>query len=181
MARYVYKSNLSVKGIENIKSQLLKYQQNILPRKIRELVTRLAEVGIPVIEQRMSEASYTYDEKGIQSGSNTEHRTYVDVKSYQDYAIASLVLQGKEVLFIEFGSGVYYNTEAGQTPHPLGEKYGYLIGTYGKGNGAKQIWGYYADTGELVLTRGTKATMPMHGADTEIISQVNRIVREVFS
>lgn len=181
MAKYVFKGSLSTEGIENIKKQLLKYQQNILPRKIREVVTRLAEIGIPVIEQHMSEASYTYDEKGIQSGSNTEHRTYVDVKSYQDYAIASLVLQGKEILFIEFGSGVSYNTEAGQTPHPMGEKFGYLIGTYGKGNGAKQIWGYYADTGELVLTRGTKATMPMHNADMEIVSQVEKIVREVFS
>jgi hypothetical protein len=48
------------------------------------------------------------------------------------------------------------------------------------GNGAKQVWGYYSETGELILTRGTKATMPMHYADVEIISRAKEIVMEVF-
>ena len=73
MAKYVFKGSLSTEGIENIKKQLLKYQQNILPRKIREVVTRLAEIGIPVIEQHMSEASYTYDEKGNETNDPTHY------------------------------------------------------------------------------------------------------------
>lgn len=181
MAKRTFNIGLNLKDIENLKKQLIQYRDVELPQKMREVVTRLAELGIPVIEQKMSEASYTYDEKGIQSGSDTEHNTYIDVKSFGDTAVAKLVLQGKEVLFIEFGAGTYHNTAAGDTPHPLGKEYGYLIGSYGMGNGAKQVWGYYADTGELVLTRGTKATMPMYSADMEIINNVTRIVREVFN
>lgn len=183
MAKRTFNIGLNLKDIENLKKQLIQYRDVELPQKMREVVTRLAELGIPVIEQKMSEASYTYDEKGIQSGSDTEHNTYIDVKSFGDTAVAKLVLQGKEVLFIEFGAGVSanYPVDVGGTKHPLGDKFGYLIGTYGMGNGAKQVWGYYADTGELVLTRGTKATMPMYSADMEIINNVTRIVKEVFS
>lgn len=181
MGKRTFKIGLNVKGIENLKKQLMQYRDVELPNKIREVVRRLCEIGIPVIERNMEEASYTYDEKNIQSGSDTQHRTYFNINSFGDTAVGKLVLQGKEVLFIEFGAGTYYNTAVGNSPHPLGEKYGYLIGTYGMGNGAKQVWGYYSDSGELVLTRGTKATMPMYKADMEIISNVERIVREVFS
>lgn len=181
MAKRTFNIGLNVKDIENLKKQLIQYRDVELPQKMREVVTRLAELGIPVIEQKMAEASYTYDEKGIQSGSDTEHRTYIDVKSFGDTAVAKLVLEGRDILFIEYGAGTYYNTATGDTPHPLGKEYGYLIGSYGMGNGAKQVWGYYADTGELVLTRGTKATMPMYHADQAIILMAEEVIREVFS
>ena len=73
-----------------------------------------------------------------------------------------------------------YNGSTGSSPHPLGAQYGFLIGSYGMGNGSKQVWGYYADSGELVLTRGTKATMPMYSADLEIINNVVAIAKGVF-
>ena len=180
MAKRKYLICLDTEDIEKLKKELLHYRDVVLPDKMREVVTRLANLGIPVIEQRMNEARYTYDEKGIQSGSNIQHRTYVDVKSFQDTAVAKLILEGREVLFIEFGAGTYYNTPVGTSPHPQGEEFGYLIGTYGMGNGAKQVWGYYSETGELILTRGTKATMPMHYADIEIINRAKEIVMEVF-
>lgn len=181
MAKRTFNIGLNLKDIEKLKKQLENYRDVEIPEKMREAVRRLAELGIPVIEQKMSEASYTYDEKGIQSGSDTEHNTYIDVKSFGDTAVAKLVLEGKEILFIEYGSGTYYNTAAGTSPHPLGEQYGYLIGSYGMGNGAKQVWGYYSESGELVLTRGTKATMPMYHADQAIILMAEEIIREVFS
>lgn len=181
MAKRTFNIGLNLKDIENLKKQLIQYRDVELPAKMREVVTRLANLGIPVIEEKIAEASYTYDEKGIQSGSDTEHRTYVDVKSFGDTAVAKLVLEGRESLFIEYGAGVYHNTAAGDTPHPLGKEFGYLIGTYGMGNGAKQVWGYYSESGELVLTRGTKATMPMYHADQAIILMAEEIVREVFS
>lgn len=181
MAKRTFNIGLNLKDIENLKNQLIQYRDVEIPAKMREAVRRLAELGIPVIEQKMSEASYTYDEKGIQSGSDTEHNTYIDVKSFGDTAVAKLVLQGREVLFIEFGAGTYYNTATGDTPHPLGKEYGYLIGSYEMGNGAKQVWGYYSESGELVLTRGTKATMPMYHADQAIILMAEEIIKEVFS
>lgn len=180
MAKRVYAADLSVKSLNKLKHDLLNYKSNILPRKCDELVRRLAESGIPVIESHMAQAGFTYDEEGIQSGSDTEHRTYVKVDSLIGMSRAALVLEGREVLFIEFGAGVSYNGSVGSSPHPKGQENGFLIGTYGMGHGSQQIWGYYADSGELVLTHGTKATMPMYNADMEIINNVVRIAREVF-
>ena len=181
MGKRTFTIGLNVKDIEKLKKQLIQYRDVELPNKMREVVTRLANLGIPVIEEKIAEASYEYDAQGIQSGSDTQHRTYVDVKSFRDTAVAKLVLEGKEILFIEYGSGTYYNTAAGTSPHPLGEQYGYLIGSYGLGNGAKRVWGYYSESGELVLTRGTKATMPMYHADQAIILMAEEIIREVFA
>ena len=183
MGKRTFTIGLNVKDIEKLKKYLIHKRDVELPNKMREVVTRLANLGVPVIEEKIAEASYTYDEKGIQTGSDTEHRTYVDVKSFGDTAMAKLVCEGREILFIEFGAGVSanYPVDVGGTKHPLGDEFGYLIGTYGMGNGAKQVWGYYSESGELVLTRGTKATMPMYHADQAIILMAEEIIREVFS
>lgn len=180
MARIPFKSDLSVKGLENLRKQLEEYKNSILPSKIDEFVKRLAEVGLPVIEQNIAEAGFTYDEKGIQSGSNTEHNTYIKVDSLIGMSQATLVLEGREIFFIEFGAGVTYNGSADSSPHPKGAENGFLIGTYGMGHGSQQVWGYYADGGELVLTHGTKATMPMYKASLEIQKKVIEIAKDVF-
>ncbi len=180
MARYTFASDLSVKGIEKLKQELINYRDNELQRKIDLFVERLAQSGIPTIESRIADASYTYDEKNIQSGSNTEHNTYIKVDKLIGLSQATLVLEGKEVLFIEFGAGIFYNTEAGTSPHPLGAENGFLIGSYGEGHGTQKVWGYYADSGELVLTHGVRATMPMYSASVEIRNNVVRIAKEVF-
>jgi hypothetical protein len=180
MAKRVFELNLSVKSIEQLKKDLLNYK-NELSSKLDRFVLRLAESGIPTVEQDIQQAQYTYSDKGIQSGSDTEHNVYVKLDKLIGLSQATLVLEGREVLFIEFGAGVHYNGEVGSSPHPKGQENSFLIGTYGMGNGSKQIWGYYADNGDLVLTRGTKATMPMYNASQEIINNVVRIAKEVFN
>lgn len=171
--------DLSLKGIQDLKQYLLDYADS-LKNKLDRFVYELANEGIPVVESNMAEASYTYDEKGIQSGSDTTHKTYVKLNSFGNYAKATLIVEGAEVLFIEFGAGVSQNVKAGSTTHPLGAQYGFLIGSYGQGHGAQNVWGYYADSGELVLTRGTKATMPVYKASLEIENSVVEIAKRVF-
>lgn len=171
--------DLSLKGIQDLKQYLLDYADN-LKYKLDKFVYELAQEGIPVIESNMSEASYTYDEKNVQSGSDTTHQTYVKLNSFGDYAKATLIVEGAELLFIEFGAGVYHNVESGTSPHPMGAQFGFLIGSYGQGHGAQQVWGYYADSGELVLTRGTKATMPVYKGSLEIRNSVVEIAKRVF-
>lgn len=181
MAKRTYSANLTVESINKVKQNLLRYKDNILPRKIDEFVKRLAEVGIPVIESNMAQAGFAYDDKGVRSGSDTEHNTYVKIDSLIGLSRATLVLEGREILFIEFGAGVTHNGSVGSSPHPKGAENGFLIGTYGMGHGSQEIWGYYADSGELVLTHGTKATMPMYKASLEIRKKVVEIARTVFT
>ena len=45
------------------------------------------------------------------------------------------------------------------------------IGSFGKGNGKRQTWGFYED-GELKLTHGTPANMPMTRAVTTVCNEI---------
>lgn len=69
----------------------------------------------------------------------------------------------------------------GSNPNPMGASKGYTIGSYGKGNGSKDSWYYYADTGELVRSQGTQATMPVYKAGVEMRQKMLKIAKEVFS
>lgn len=180
MAKQIITLGLSQKSVEKALKQLRQYKQ-WLRNKTTELVKALAEIGIPVIETNVADASYTFDSKGIRSGSNTEHYTYVKLNNFGSYSQANLVVEGEEILFIEFGAGVYYNGEAGTSPHPKGQEFGYTIGSYGQGNGKNDSWVYYADSGEWVRSYGTEATMPVYKASVKIMQNIRKIAKEVFS
>lgn len=142
-----------------------------LNNKCAVFVRRLAEVGIPVIDQKISSAI---------GDSSKNHNTYIKINSFGPYSQATLVVEGKDLLFIEFGAGVHYNGNLGGSPHPKGKEMGYTIGSYGKGQGKNDFWFYYADSGEAVMSHGTQATMPVYKAGVEIRRQILKIAREVF-
>lgn len=177
--RKVISCRLSESSIQDAISKLRAYQ-TFLQDKTYEFAKELANAGIPVVESNIAQASYTYDEKGIRSGSDTQHYTHVRINSFGSQAVATLVVEGREILFIEFGAGVYHNGSAGSSPHPKGSEFGYVIGSYGKGNGARKQWGYYNEAGDLVLTHGVKATMPMYRATMKMVNDYISIARRVF-
>lgn len=179
MSKNTITMSLSQKSVKNAIDELRKYQSKF-KRKTEEFTRELALAGLPVVNVSMAEAQYTYDEKGIRSGSDTSHKAYVQVSSDGNRAEAKLIVQGKELLFIEFGAGVYYNGAAGTSPHEKGKEFGFLIGSYGKGNGQKKVWGYYDDNNKLVLTRGVQATMPVLKAEQKIIEDYKNVVKKVF-
>lgn len=93
--------------------------------------------------------------------------------------IAVVVANGEDAVWCEFGAGVYYNGSAGSSPNPYGKDLGFTIGSYGKGYGKANAWGYYED-GQLVITRGTPASMPMYNAAQEVMKKAIEIAREVW-
>ena len=161
---------MSSKSIQNAIKEIEAYKRQFIDRN-ELFVRRLAELGIPVIDQNIAVA---------QGDSDKNHNTYIKINSFGSYSEAKLVVEGKDMLFIEFGAGVHYNGSAGTSPHPKGEEFGYTIGSYGKGQGSKDFWFYYADTGEAVMSHGTQSTMPVYKASMEIIHNIRRIAREVF-
>lgn len=169
---------LSTKSVENAIKQVKQYQSRF-QYKLRKFMKELASVGIVVVDRNMAEAQYTFDNK-IRSGSDTSHDAYVELNSNGSTAEAKLIVKGKELLFIEFGAGVYYNGATGASPHPKGEEFGFLIGSYGKGNGQKKVWGYYDENNQLVLTKGVKATMPVLKAERKIIEDYKTVAKKVF-
>lgn len=170
MAKKTIKCSLSNRSIQNAISEIRKYQQE-LSDKNRIFVQKLCELGIPVIDQNIAAA---------QGDSDKSHNTYIKINSFGSYAQAQLIVEGRDLLFIEFGSGIHYNGSAGSSPNPKGQEFGYTIGSYGQEKGANDHWFYYADTGESVMSRGTEATMPVYRASVEIIQNIQRIAREVF-
>lgn len=179
MARHTINISLSEKSVNEAIRQLQQYK-NWLIKKTSQLVKELAAIGIPVINANMANASYTYDSDGIRSGSDTTHIAYVKLNSTGTLTEATLIVQGEEIMFIEFGAGVYYNGPAGDSPHPNGKVNGMVIGSYGKGHGVRKVWGYY-DNGKLILTHGVEAQMPVYKADMEIIQKYVNVARRVFS
>lgn len=158
------------KSLEKAIQQIRQYQ-NSLNDKCAEFVRRLAEIGIPVIDENIAAAKGD-SEKG--------HNTYIKINSFGSYSQAELIVESNSILWIEFGAGVHFNGHLGSSPHPKGEELGYTIGSYGKGQGKNDFWFYYADSGEAVMSHGTQATMPVYKAGLEIKKQMLTIAKEVF-
>ena len=170
MANKTIKMELSHKSIQDTIKQLRAYQKSLVSKN-EEFVRRLAELGIPVIDENIALA---------QGDSDKSHNTYIRINNFSGYSQATLICEGVDLLFIEFGAGIHYNTPAGTSPHPKGQMLGYTIGSYGDGNGKNDSWVYYADSGEWVRSYGTEATMPVYKASVEIIQNIRKIVKEVF-
>lgn len=104
----------------------------------------------------------------------------VDVNWSDNGTIAVVVASGEDAVWCEFGAGVYHNGSVGSSPNPYGNELGFTIGSYGKGHGKQQAWGYYDEDNQLVITRGTPASMPMYNAAQEVLRKSVKIAREVF-
>ncbi len=103
----------------------------------------------------------------------------VVVEDKGDFTV--VIANGEDAVFMEFGAGVYYNGSVGSSPNPLGAGLGYTIGSYGDGKGAREVWGFKGADGELHLSHGTPASMPMYKALMSVRQDLERIAREVFS
>lgn len=103
----------------------------------------------------------------------------VTVSSTSKGDIEVVIAYGEDAIWIEFGAGVYHNGAVGGSPHPKGVELGYTIGGYGLGNGRKKVWGFNRD-GELHLTHGTPAAMPLAKAVSSVCNEIVDIARGVF-
>lgn len=104
----------------------------------------------------------------------------VDVVVEDNGNMTLVIANGEDAVFMEFGAGVYYNGAVGSSPNPLGAGLGYTIGSYGKGNGAKNVWGFKDESGQLHLTHGVPASMPMYKATMAVVNDIEQIAKEVF-
>lgn len=169
---------LSVKGIEAIKRQLLQYKDSF-PIKCENLVSRLLQSGVAVSQSKISESplgkyvTVTTNISADKMGCKGILLAKGAVKKQEGYAPFSILLA------IEFGAGVHYNP----TPNPLiSSEFPYGVGTFPNQIHAYQdLWFYWDEnTQEWKPTHGVKATMPMYSADMDIIQNVVKYAKEVF-
>lgn len=153
--------SLSEESIEKAIKQIEQYGKWV-SEKSDLLAEKLAEIGL-------NEARIRFEEAAPGEITTSVERTQNGWK---------IVASGDSVCFIEFGAGVYYNSNS---DYPLPKPQGIVgIGEYGKGKGKRNAWGYYDDNHNLVITHGTPASMPMYFAGKNMEQEISRIAKEVF-
>lgn len=176
MGKKVISFGLSESEISRALKELAEYKQEILRKTelLREKVAeRLAD------EARSGFSGAVVDEQILKGGSASPKYAQVDVSVDNRGSVTVVVAKGEDAVWVEFGAGVYFNGSPGSSPHPRGVELGMTIGGFGKGNGKKETWGFYED-GELKLSRGTPARMPMSRAVTTVCNDIQEIAKEVF-
>lgn len=163
-------NGLSAESIEKAANRVRRLQRSY-ERKNRQFVQELTKIGINVMYENL----VGYGDSEIPEPNNP----HVMMGHKEGIMRATLRLRGEDVMFVEFGAGVHYNTPAGSSPNPLGVELGYTIGSYGMGQGANDYW-YYEEDGVVYQSYGTEATMPMYKADVAIKQQFASIARSVF-
>lgn len=172
MAKKVIKIGLSEGEIDRAIHELELYQRdiarktNLLREKVAERIADLSHRGF----------SGAIVDDLLRGGKKTAEVNVSFVSTDEKSVIMAI---GEDAVWVEFGTGVYHNGSAGSSPHPSGAELGFTIGGYGKGMGKRETWGFYED-GELRLTHGTPAVMPMYNAVKTVCDEIAEIAREVF-
>ena len=164
VAKQVITMDLSSKSIGKAIKALKSYRDSI-EVKTNKLLEELAYIGVKEASVRFTTAIY--------DGVNDSSVTLKPIEGG-----FCIVAEGRAVAFIEFGAGVYHNPGE---PYPNPRPDGIVgIGEYGKGLGKRQAWGFRNEDGELVITRGTPAAMPMWYASEEMRNAIKSKFLEVF-
>ena len=177
MGKKTISFGLSEEDIDRAIRELEHYKQEIVKKTelLREKVAqRLADEADQGFAQAVSDTIIST------GGLVSELHSNVDVSVDNRGSVTVVIANGEDAVWIEFGSGVYYNGSPGTSPHPSGAELGMTIGGYGLGHGKQSVWGYYDETHNLVLTHGAPATMPMSKAITTVLNEISSIAKEVF-
>ena len=179
MARRVFKTDLSQKGIAQLIKDLKNYRDVILPNKCRELVKRLAGIGIETAKVYIGQSPlghYVSIQTNIEPskiGCKAIIIATGEVKTSDEHNDFNTLLA------IEFGAGIHYNRYA----NPKADELGFGVGTFpGQIHAFEEGWFYWDEESQgWKYTHGVKATMPMYNASVEIIKNIQRVAKEVFS
>lgn len=180
MGKKTISFGLSEKEIDRAIREVEQFKRDF-QSKCQELLRRVAERLAEEAQQGFNGA--IVDDLTANTGSPRKASVAVRAENRGDYF--AVVADGTDAVWVEFGAGVYHNGSVGSSPNPLaGNATGVpnppiAIGTFGE-NGKKKAWGFY-ENGELRITHGTPAAMPMYNAVQTVSREVIEIAREVFA
>lgn len=171
MRHKVIRMTLDPESIQNAIDEIEK-QREWAVNRAKDLAKALMDEGLEVARMEFRTAVYDGDND-------------VTVTARENGSIYAVVATGFSTLFIEFGTGVTYPDD-----HPLMSEFGFERGTYGKGHGKQQFWGYYGEPGTngvvrdpdrmLVITRGNPANQSMYKTAKHLEYLLPRLVKEIF-
>ena len=175
MAKKVFKSDLSVKGIENLKKSLLNYKDNILQQKVDLLAKTLAENGVDIARVNVAKLDAIFTGELISS----IHTSYGG--SSKGTAIFYIVADSKHAAFVEFGTGQLGQEAPYPYPLPEGVEWNYNTGkTILEIEPGQYGWFYHGDDGKRYFTQGMPSRPFMYETSMELMQLVVRTAKEVF-
>lgn len=140
-------------------------------KKLDKFIERCEEVGLNAVKTNVDGISPTYKGDDIAVSSTKIENGF------------SVEISGEQVAFIEFGSGVTFNTPVGGSKHPKGTELGLTIGSYNPSSphaSSPTGWWFKNRWGQSEHTYGTPTFAPLYGGEMEIISRIEEIAKEVF-
>ena len=161
---------LSESDLDRTVDELIKYQRR-LEEKNEVFVQKLMDSALPEIAEAMSSG-----ETGSNDGEDSSREYTVKPETDRGGARTkgTLTLFNSDILFWEFGAGVYYN---GSTVAGYASKFGYGPGTYpGQTHVPEPGYWYY----KKKKSYGTEATMPMYYSMQKMREMASTVAREVF-
>lgn len=151
--------------------QQVKDFEKELNAKAKLFCEKLAEIGF-------AEAQSKIDLSPLSGYINVriEDRSTIDEPCMYLVATGSDKGDFNTLLAVEFGAGIHYNPIA----NPDAEEYGFGVGTYpGQTHAFEDGWVFW-NGNEWIYTHGVKAYMPMNSAKQKMLSQIEKIAKEVF-
>lgn len=156
------KSDLT--GLRNFTNQVKQAKKQI--ENIDTILDKLAELGRKTIQEAHDTIYSSY---GTSFKGEHNEKTTVIVRNEGNTRV--IEASGNSVLFIEYGTGVTFNTPQSDRPPHISN-----IGEYGKGYGKRKVWGYkVGDT--LVKTRGNKAATGITKAIEAIEEELPKLLK----
>ena len=174
MAKYTFKSDLSVKGIEQLQKELLNYKNNILQRKVDLLVKTLADKGVAMAKANVKEfdAIFTAD---LYDSIHTEFES-----SGKGTAIFYIVCDSEHAMFVEFGTGQIGQENPYPYEFPEGVVWDYNTGKKIFPFGEGQYGWIYERDGKLYFTQGMPSRPFMYETSLDLYRIVEKTAKEVF-
>ena len=171
MARRVFKADLSVSGITQLKKELLNYKNYTLQSKVELLTKRLAEQGVITAKANVTSLDAIFTGELI----NSIHTQYGG--SAKGTAIFYVVVDSEHAIYVELGTGIVGAKKPYKGKLPVMYAQGKTI--HHTKNG-KYGWFYQDANGDWYFTEGMPSRPFMYETSLELMSIVVRTAKEVF-
>lgn len=174
MGVHKYKTDLSVKGIEQLKKELLNYKNVELKQKLNTLVRLLAEKGVLIAQANIT----SYD--AIFTGELLSSISAKNGGGTNGTAIFYIVADSRHAVFVEFGTGQIGSEAPYPYPLPPGVDWEYNTGKTIFEISPGQYGWFYPKGDKWYFTQGMPSRPFMYETAMELQELILKTAREVF-
>lgn len=174
MGVHKFKTDLSIKGIEKLKKELLNYKNVELRQKVNTLVRLLAEKGVLIAQANIT----SYD--AIFTGELLSSISAKNGGGTNGTAIFYIVADSKHAVFVEFGTGQIGSEAPYPYPLPPGVDWEYNSGKTIFEISPGQYGWFYPKGDKWYFTQGMPSRPFMYETAMELQELILKTAREVF-